>query len=91
MRLDRSLLPIALVFTTGFLTACPEKKPPAPTAEELQAMSPNQAFDQALTVLQSPNRDGIVDYQTAYEMLEIGLRNGGTSNAYLLFNAGWTA
>jgi tetratricopeptide (TPR) repeat protein len=91
MRLDQSLLTIALVFSTGILTACPEKKPAAPSAEELEAMAPDQAFNQAVTILQSPNRDGIVDFQAAYEVLTIGIRNGGGSNAYMLFNAGWTA
>ena len=76
MRLDRTIVSIALVFTTGFLTACGEKKPPVPTAEEPWQWA-RSAFKQAVTVLQSPNRDGEVDYQAAYDMLKIGITNGG--------------
>jgi tetratricopeptide (TPR) repeat protein len=91
MRFSSSLSIAALVFSTGFLTACPEKKPPAPTAEEMASMAPDQAFSQAVSILQSPNRDGIVDYQAAYDMLQIGIQNADSPNAFLMFNAGWTA
>jgi len=91
MRLHSPLLSAALLFSIGTLTGCPEKAPPKPSAEEMQLMGSEEAFNQAVLVLQSPNRDGFVDYASAFEMLEIGIKNGGSKNKNILFNAGWTA
>ena len=68
------------------LTACGPKKP---TGDE-EAVNPRQAFLNGVQILQTPNKDGEIDYQAAYLQFTAA-SDAKPDYAKAHFNAGFTA
>ena len=78
-----SLLALALG-----VTACGPKNNAGALSEEM-ALDPVANFQSGLMILQTPDRDGVIDYTTAYDRFMKAEQLGAGAKAS--FNAGWAA
>jgi tetratricopeptide (TPR) repeat protein len=84
----RHLMLIASLASPALLVGCGEKKPTGPAEGEV--LSPKRAFDNGVTILKTPNKDGDIDYAGAYASFQQAIQ-GRPDFARAHFNAGWVA
>jgi tetratricopeptide (TPR) repeat protein len=87
----RSLMKITpLLFLATFNVACEKNTTPKSSFDAVtMAMDPVANFQNGIVILQSPARDGSVDYATAYTRFDTAAALGAGAAAN--YNAGWTA
>ena len=86
--LSRLVLGLALVGSATLVTGC-EKKPKVEALSEEDMTKPGPLFRNGVQVLQSPDKNGAVDYPMAYERFARSAELGNSPKAH--FNAGWVA
>ena len=92
MRTFPSLL-VLLAVSSGAVTtftACGGEKKPVETTAEPEAIDPAEQFAIGVTLLQTPGKDGTLDYAGAYTAFTLAIGEDPTL-AKAQFNAGWCA
>ncbi len=78
----------ALAAAPAFLVGCGEKKPTGPAEGEV--LNPKQAFANGISILQTPAKDGSIDYAAAYANFKMAI-DGRPDYARAHYNAGWVS
>ena len=87
--LHKIALGMALLGAASTLPACGPKGPKVEALSEEDMTKPGPLFRNGVQVLQSPDKDGVVDYPMAYERFARSAELGNNPKAH--FNAGWVA
>ncbi len=86
-RLSNVMLTLALLVGGGTVAGCGAKNA-TPEIDETTT-DPDVLFDAGVKLLRSPDRDGKIDYNAAYDAFKRSATNGGGAKAE--YNAGWVA
>ena len=81
---------ILFALVLGPTVGCGPKEPVNQVINEDGSVNPRQAFLAGVTTLKTPNRQGDIDYASAYENFSLAVTaKPDFTNAH--YNAGWTA
>ncbi len=87
--LNRTTLTLALLGALSLGACGPKKGPVQSYSEEQLATDPVANFRLGVHLLETPRKDGSIDYEGAYRRFRNAAELGGSAKAH--FNAGWTA
>lgn len=87
--LSKLALAFALIGTVGTLPACGGGKAKVDDLSDDDMTKPGPLFRNGVQVLQSPDKNGAIDYTLAYERFARSAELNGNAKAH--FNAGWVA